>query len=245
MRHRELIEEVGPQEGHCFFALLAVPERTHVCFAIPQRDGIPRVGVVLISGEPLIPQSLHFTSQGNGLLVRCFKRIPLTGRNPTPDETHVHITSPRSALWPAPLRACRPPTPSGDHHPPGAAPSACAWRLRRLSAHATYARPALRKLLAALPAASKVAAASLAVMATVVSMSDRLPPAAAARTAEAATFSSGNSPMTRKSWCPNVRYQPMSLPPTLLNKLATASSRFSGLASIPLTASAVNLPRDM
>ena len=35
-------------------------------------------------------------------------------------------------------------------------------------------------------------------MATVVSTSDKLPPPAAASTAEAAAFSSGNSPMTRK-----------------------------------------------
>src|SRR5262249_31632762 len=108
-----------------------------------------------------------------------------------------------------------------------------------------YERPALRKLLDAFPAASKVAAASLAVIATVVSISERLPPAAAARTADAAPFSSGNSPITSQSWRPNVKYQPISLPPTLLNKLATASSRFSGLANMPLTASVVNLPREM
>jgi hypothetical protein len=51
--------------------------------------------------------------------------------------------------------------------------------------------------------------------------------------------------MTNQSWRPNVRYQPMSLPPQLLNRLATASSRFSGLASMPFTASVVNLPREM
>jgi hypothetical protein len=61
-------------------------------------------------------------------------------------------------------------------------------------------------------AASKVAAASLALMASVVSTSDKLPPAAAAKTAEAADLSSGNSPMTNQSWRPNVKYQPMSLP---------------------------------
>jgi hypothetical protein len=63
-------------------------------------------------------------------------------------------------------------------------------------------------------------------MATVVSMSDRLPPAAAARIAEAAAFSSGNSAMAIQSWWPKVGYHPMSLPPTLLKSLATASSRF-------------------
>jgi hypothetical protein len=62
-----------------------------------------------------------------------------------------------------------------------------------------YAWPALLKPRAAFPAASKVAAASLAVMASVVSTSDKLPPAAAANTAEAADFSSGNSPMTNQS----------------------------------------------
>src|SRR6185369_17184669 len=92
-------------------------------------------------------------------------------------------------------------------------------------------RPALRKLFAAFPADLKVAAASFAVMAIVVSISDRLPPAAAARTAEAAAFSSGNSAMTIQSWRPKVRYHPISLPPTLLKSLATASSRSSGLAS--------------
>src|SRR5258708_13979270 len=78
-----------------------------------------------------------------------------------------------------------------------------AWRIKEPSASVecrhcvqtenltpTYERPALRKLLAAFPAESKVAAASFAVIATVVSISDRLPPAAAASTAEAAAFSS-------------------------------------------------------
>ncbi len=38
---------------------------------------------------------------------------------------------------------------------------------------------------------------------------------------------------------------PMSLPHTLLKSLATASSRFSGFASMPLTASEVKRPREM
>ena len=50
-------------------------------------------------------------------------------------------------------------------------------------------------------------------------------------------FSSGNSAMTSQSWWPKVKSQPMSLPPTLSKSLATASSRFFGLASMPLTAS--------
>src|SRR5262245_14578780 len=106
-------------------------------------------------------------------------------------------------------------------------------------------RPALRKPFATFPADSKVAAASFAVIPTVVSISDKLPPAAAARIADAAAFSSGNSAITSQSWRPKVKYQPRSLPPTLLNKLLTASSRFSGFASMPLTASVVNFPRDM
>src|ERR1700738_446156 len=108
-----------------------------------------------------------------------------------------------------------------------------------------HERPALRNSLAALPAAPKVAAASFAVMATVVSISDKLPPAAAASIADAAAFSSGHSPMTSQSWCPKVKYHPMSLPPTLLKSLPTASSRSSGLASMPLTASEVKRPREM
>jgi hypothetical protein len=66
----------------------------------------------------------------------------------------------------------------------------------------TYERPALRKAFAAFPADSKVAAASFAVMATVVSISDKLPPAEAASTAEAAAFSSGNM-MTEGQVPPN------------------------------------------
>src|SRR3972149_3834364 len=89
-----------------------------------------------------------------------------------------------------------------------------------LRVHRAYERPALLKPFAAFPAASKVAVASLADMATVVSMSDRLPPAAAASTAEAAVLSSGNSPITNQSWGPKVKYQPMSRPPTLLKRLA-------------------------
>ncbi len=42
-------------------------------------------------------------------------------------------------------------------------------------------------------------------MATVVSMSNKLPPAAAASIAEAAALSSGNSPMASQSWWPKVR----------------------------------------
>jgi len=49
---------------------------------------------------------------------------------------------------------------------------------------------------------SKVVAASLAVIATVVSTSDKLPPAAAANTAEAAALLSGNSPMASQSQVP-------------------------------------------
>ena len=107
-----------------------------------------------------------------------------------------------------------------------------------MSASQTYERPALRKALAAFAADSKVANASLAVIAIVVSTSDKLPPPDAASTAEAAAFASGNSPMASQS------YHAVSLPPTLWKSLATASSRFSGLASMPLMASDVNRPRE-
>src|SRR4029077_10502565 len=114
-----------------------------------------------------------------------------------------------------------------------------------MSASQTYERPALLKAFAAFAADSKVANASLAVIAIVVSTSDKLPPPAAASTAEAAAFWSGNSPMVSQSWRPNVKYHAVSLPPTLWKSLATASSRFSGLASMPLMASDVNRPREM
>jgi hypothetical protein len=77
------------------------------------------------------------------------------------------------------------------------------------------------------------------------SLQERRPELAAASTAEAAAFSLGNSPMANQSWWPKVKYHPMSLPPTLLKSLATASSRFSGLASMPLIAFEVKRPREM
>ena len=51
-----------------------------------------------------------------------------------------------------------------------------------------YERPPFLKAVAAFPAAAKVVLASSAVIATVVSISDRLPPAAAASMAEAAAL---------------------------------------------------------
>ena len=101
-----------------------------------------------------------------------------------------------------------------------------AFRSGRDFSSRIYGRPALLKSFAAFPAAWKVVAASLAVIATVVSTSHRLPPAAAASIAEAAALLSGNSPITNQSWRPKVRYQPMSLPPTLLKRLETASRDF-------------------
>ena len=70
----------------------------------------------------------------------------------------------------------------------------------------TTSRPALLKQsLAAVPAASKVALASSAFIATVVSMFDRLLPPAAASMAEAAALSLGNSPITNQSCGPKVQ----------------------------------------
>jgi hypothetical protein len=66
----ELIEEERSQEGHCLFALLAVPERAHLGFAVPKRDGVARVRIVLVSREPLVPKSFHIAAQRCGLLVR-------------------------------------------------------------------------------------------------------------------------------------------------------------------------------
>src|SRR5258708_22426800 len=97
-----------------------------------------------------------------------------------------------------------------------------AWRIKEPSASVecrhcvqtenltpTYERPALRKLLAAFPAESKVAAASFAVMATVVSISDRLPPAAAASTVDASDAAGRSLAARRASHplcrCPDVR----------------------------------------
>src|SRR5436190_1246610 len=72
-------------------AFLAIPKRTHVCLRIPQRDGVASVGIVLISREPLVLQSLDVASQGDGLLVRRLEGIPLAGRDPAPNDAHIHV----------------------------------------------------------------------------------------------------------------------------------------------------------
>jgi hypothetical protein len=58
-------------------------------------------------------------------------------------------------------------------------------------------------------------------------MSDRLPPAAAASTAETRVRSSGASAMISQSYRPNVRYQPIRRPPAAASISAIASERFS------------------
>src|SRR5262249_41602356 len=83
----------------------------------------------------------------------------------------------------------RPGLNSGPFHFPTTSPHGC------LHPACCYERPALRKFFAAFPADSKAAWASFAVIATLVSTSVKLPPAAAASTAEAAAFSLGNSAM--------------------------------------------------
>src|SRR5438552_15072453 len=87
----ELVEKERPQEGHCLFALLAVPECAHVRFALPQRDGVARVWIALIAREPLVLESFHIAPHGCGLLVRRLKAIPLAGDDPTPNDTHIHF----------------------------------------------------------------------------------------------------------------------------------------------------------
>src|SRR6516164_5965646 len=112
-----------------------------------------------------------------------------------------------------------------------------------MSASQTYERPALRKAFAAFAADSKVANASLAVIARVVSTSDKLPPPLQPAPQKLQPLRRGTHqwPTSRGDQI----YHAMSLPPTLWKSLATASSRFSGLASIPLMASDVNRPREM
>src|SRR5438477_5867254 len=59
-------------------------------------------------------------------------------------------------------------------------------------------------------------------------MSERLPPAAAASTAEIIVGSSGASAMISQSKDPKVKYQLISRPPAAANNSATASERSSG-----------------
>src|SRR5262245_54244312 len=92
--HSKLIQEKRPQERHCLFALFAVPEGTHVCFVLPHCDGIPGVGLILISREPMVLQSLHIASQRNGLLEGGFEAVPLAGNDPSPNNAHIHVSSP-------------------------------------------------------------------------------------------------------------------------------------------------------
>jgi hypothetical protein len=79
----EPIEEERPQQGHCHFALLAVPECAHVQFAVPQRDGVASVRIALISRQPLVLEALYIAPQRCRFLVRRFKAIPLVGSDPS------------------------------------------------------------------------------------------------------------------------------------------------------------------
>src|SRR6476619_2837116 len=91
LSNSELIEEERPEEGHCVFALFAVPEYTHVRFGVPQRDGVARVRIALISRKPLILEALYIAPQRCRFLVRCLEGIPLAGSDPSPNDTHIHV----------------------------------------------------------------------------------------------------------------------------------------------------------
>src|SRR5262245_58638860 len=91
LRHSKLVEEERPQQRHGFLPLLAIPERPHVRFALPQRDRVACVWVALVSRQPLALEPLHISPQGCCLLVGSFKPVPLAGSDSSPNDTHVHV----------------------------------------------------------------------------------------------------------------------------------------------------------
>jgi hypothetical protein len=54
VRDRELVDEERLDDGHSVTAWLAVPERAHVLVALPLRNRIPRIGIILIAKKPLV-----------------------------------------------------------------------------------------------------------------------------------------------------------------------------------------------
>ena len=91
---RELVHEERPNDRHRVTALLAVPECTHVLVAFPLRDRIPRIWIILISKEPLTLQPFRFSTNFKGFLEGCLESIPLPGKNFTPNDPHVHFSTP-------------------------------------------------------------------------------------------------------------------------------------------------------
>jgi hypothetical protein len=95
-----------------------------------------------------------------------------------------------------------------------------------------YDRPA-RKPLATFPAASNVAAASLALIATVVSMSERLPPAVDQHRGSGILLF-GKIPDDKQIVFAKRQIPDDESATDTLELIATASSRFSGFTSRPL-----------
>ena len=94
----ELVHEEWPNYCHSVAALFALPECSHVLVALPLRDRIPRVGIILIAKEPLIFQSFRFSANFKSLSEGCFERIPLAGENFAPNDPHMHFDISRNTV---------------------------------------------------------------------------------------------------------------------------------------------------
>src|SRR5215469_11091347 len=58
VRNSELVDEKRLDDSHGVTALLAVPKCAHVLVALPLRNRVPRVGIILIAKEPLVLEPL-------------------------------------------------------------------------------------------------------------------------------------------------------------------------------------------
>ena len=88
---RKLIYKERLNDRHSVTAPVALPECAHVLLAFPLRNRIPRIGIILVSKEPLALQSLRFSTDFKSLFKGSFEGIPLPGKNFAPDYPHVHI----------------------------------------------------------------------------------------------------------------------------------------------------------
>src|ERR1700748_210365 len=92
--NRELIDEERLQHGHSFSALRALPERSHIRLALPLRDSVARIRIVLVLEKPLPFQPLHFAANFQSSFEGSLESIPLAGHDFAPDDPHMHCDSP-------------------------------------------------------------------------------------------------------------------------------------------------------
>src|SRR3954452_15736511 len=89
-----LVCKEGLEQGHALRPPGTLPVGLHVRLALPQRDRVPGIRVVLVSQQPLVLEAPDVAPSGDGLLVGGLESVPPAGEDPPPDDLHAHLTPP-------------------------------------------------------------------------------------------------------------------------------------------------------